>query len=623
MEAWTGRRIALLTAILWLPLLVIAPTGLYLVDELVQYGAIVAFARDGGFVVGNGWDLYASEDLKWLYLREGPDGLVAQYPFGFSMIAAPFYLLGGMRGVFALNMLGACASVWLTWRIAERLSGREVAAASALILLLATYLANYVAALWPHGVSLGLALAASYGAVVCGTSEKLRPAPAIAGGICLGVGILVRTDVALLLPALGAWMVLQARRPYSHLLLAGAGAALPLLLGAWGNLIKFGVFNPFTYGADGSGGVSLSTHLPTLAGMIAACSLVLLWRHVPGRRRLFLGATAVTLVAAFVLLPELRAAAKTLARGADVLLIDLSRHSAVGTRLGIERDENGIVTFFNMHKKALGQSLPWLGLLPLLVLADRQHRPGITLALLTTIAVVLPFMALSWHGGYAPNMRYFLYAVPFLSYLGGIALVALAERAPPTRPLILRTMLVSLLAFAAVMILAPGLSGHLLEHRLPPLLMAALALLSIVVTVSGRMHRALWVLALLSLTWAFVSAYALDVRQGLSVRAYGEKLGRAYAALVPPGSVVYDNFTQSHWALVERGDAILAVSGTVDGGVDRDFVRKAAQDGRGIVVRDPELFSAVQAALEGLNPQTSVLGTVDDQTLQMFTVAVP
>lgn len=623
MEVWTGRRIALLTALLWLPLLVIAPNGLYTVDELVQFGAIFALAQDGSFVVGNGWDIYPSDDLKWLYLREGSGGLVSQYPLGFSIIAAPFYLLGGIRGLFVLNALGAGASVWFTWRIADRLSGKNVAAVSALVLVLATYLANYAVALWPHGLSLGLALGASYCAVLCATSDRLRLGIAIIGGLCLGVGILVRTDVALLLPALGAWMVLRAQRPYAHLLLAGAGSAVPLLFGVWGNQAKFGILNPFTYGADAGGGVSLSTHLPVLASMSAGCALILLWRHISDRRRALLATTAIAVVTAVVLFPEFRSAATKLAEGANILLIDLSSHPLKSWQPGIERDESGSVTFFNLHKKALGQSLPWLGMLPLLFLAGREHRPGIVLSLLAAVTVVLPFVALSWHGGYGPNMRYFLYAVPFLSYLGGIALVTLAERAPPTRSLILRSVLLSVVALTIIIALAPDVSGRLLEHRLPPLLMGALALLSITVVVSGRMHRALWVLALLSLTWAFVSAYALDVRQGLSVRAYAERLGRAYAELVPPGSVVYDNFTQSHWALVERGDAILAVSGTVEGGADTDFVQKAARDGRGIVVRDPELVSAVRAALEGLDPQVSTLGTVDDQQLQIFTVTAP
>ena len=99
-------------------------------------------------------------------------------------------------------------------------------------------------------------------------------------------------------------------------------------------------------------------------------------------------------------------------------------------RLHWEGVPDGTRSFWGLSKKALGQSLPWLGLLALLLRPQlwQGRSRSFTCALIFTALFMLPFLIRSWHGGMSSNMRYFLPALPVLSILAATLIHDLLDR---------------------------------------------------------------------------------------------------------------------------------------------------------------------------------------------------
>jgi hypothetical protein len=117
------------------------------------------------------------------------------------------------------------------------------------------------------------------------------------------------------------------------------------------------------------------------------------------------------------------------ASGARALLIDATLIE--DPRPGMARQPDGTLLFWGLAKKALGQSLPWLGLLAAVAfLPRREGRRDAYLLCIFAVAIGLaPFVPRAWHGGLGGNMRYFLPLLPLLTALFARLWLDLAERA--------------------------------------------------------------------------------------------------------------------------------------------------------------------------------------------------
>ncbi len=402
--------LALAGAGFWTLLWALAPAATPFVDEVVYFAGIAALADHGQLTLENGPGLPPSRDLRLVIMREAVDGLAPQYPPGLTVIAAPLFSAFGIKGISLVNLVGGLASLALTWSIARQFAPARVAAVTVALLFGASFLINYsVAAIWPHGLALALSLAGVRAAMAAAApGRKLRSGWALAGGLAIGIGITVRLDVALILPGLAVWFLLTAPRPYAHGTLAAVGLIPPLAGMAWANHLKFGTWNPFSYGNDSGGGTDPSGHLPVLALFAAVGASALAWRHLPRARPALAFAPLVAGAFALIALPEARSGAMRMLHGLWLLLVDLSTHPEVGVRPGVARDaETGIVTFWDFHKKTILQSLPWLGVLPLLCRRDTREKIGGAklLIIALSLSVILPFVPGGWHGGFGGDMR--------------------------------------------------------------------------------------------------------------------------------------------------------------------------------------------------------------------------
>jgi 4-amino-4-deoxy-L-arabinose transferase-like glycosyltransferase len=424
MKSRTDTITLILTAIFGMTILfyafLAAPAALKMIDEVSYYAAAWSLSERGTLIVENGWDRFDSRALRLQWLIPGPNGLTPQYPPGAAILGAPLLSLWGIRGLIVLNAAAAAATLLVIRAIALRAFGREDVALTAILLtVLASFWVEYAFGIWPHSLSILFVLLAFWAGLVGLEQERAVPAAgwAAAAGLAVGAGMMIRADSILVLPTLVGAAVLIAPRPIVALIGGVAGLAPFLLASGWINAFKFGDWFPLTYGTD-SGGVSFSGHMPAIALVaIALSALGLLrlsgWRPQRSTTLLLFGIVTI----AIALVPTLRDIAMAYGRGLWGLVVDAK--ILPGPNL---TEKDGLVYFWNLPKKALGQSMPWIGCLvglALLPMGPRERRMARLLAAAILIWT-LPFIMRSWYGGYGSNMRYFLPALPLLAILGAV-----------------------------------------------------------------------------------------------------------------------------------------------------------------------------------------------------------
>jgi hypothetical protein len=215
--------------------------------------------------------------------------------------------------------------------------------------------------------------------------------------------------------------------------------------------------------------------LAVISLLLVGCRLVK-WR--PGRREYALALVALVLV--FVVSATARGFAERYLAGAWGLVVDSTTIQDI--RPGVHAMPGGLLSFWGMWKKALGQSIPWLGLLFLAVHApkDEALRRAKWVVLILALVWSLPFFVTEWHGGMGSNMRYLLPLVPALCALSARCLLDFAKPIAGSRRILLFGAVAGAAAVAAWTGLHPTGSGGAQQILSTWLLLAiaGLALLS-------------------------------------------------------------------------------------------------------------------------------------------------
>ncbi len=590
----------------------VSSPGFFNTDELIYYHAARAVAATGTFEVRNGYEVFGAEGLRLWFLVAGPNGLAPQYPSGYALAGAPLVALLGPRGLILLNAGAAVATVFLCRALARRLYGDDaLATRAALILALATFLADYALAIWPHALAMAFVTAAmlfAAGAVLDRPTRAVRSA--VLAGLMIGAGMLVRVDTVLIVPPLALWVVLCARRPVLLLAAAALGLLPGLAAGALLNWIKFGEATPISYGAGGGGNVDPASYLGLAAVGVLALLAALALRWVWQRPRWYAPAAAVALLllAGGLFSPQIRQPLAALADGAVALLIDITAIDVERARATVRAD--GTLSFWGLTKKALGQSLPWIGALAFLLAAGwrRQDRAAHLLCLLVLVLWPLPFLLREWHGGLGSNMRYFLAMLPALAILAAYVWRALAARAAASGR-----------SADALLGAALGLAGLLLVVRLHPgglnaaqqvaasWLLGAVAVASAAAAVPGRAAvlraRLARVAIAAGFCVAFIFGVGLDPLVSQHVRDRIDRLNAAFSDL-PPRSLVYGKPLEAFSFQLDRPDGLLAGEVWGQETVDAALIDAALAQGYRAFVYTPARLDRILAA----DPTLSVLG---------------
>ncbi|MBI5568480.1 MAG: hypothetical protein HY914_00895 [Desulfomonile tiedjei] len=568
-------------------LLTVVP-GYLSIDEALFHWMTNSFSRTGGLALPNGYQEYPSEELVHPYLRLHAGELFSPIPYLFPILATPFYRVFGFFGLFFLNALGFMAVVGLVFLIARELfRDRDLALNACLILALATFAWEYSQAAWPHATSL-VFVTASYFLCVLAYGSRTRGRAALfalAAGFVAACGAGVRIDTLLVIP--GLILPFLFARPWrpadAALVVLGAVPGLAML--AITNFIKFGSYNPLSYGQDASRPLLNTPLAPPVEIIVAALGVILLvWILTRSsveelaRKHALALITAVVAVAVVtvVLVPGMSDFVEGFLTNAYTALVDIrSLDPSIVWAPGV-RTAGGGVVYIGAHKKALLQSLPFLPLL--LVPIARLARGGKDFSALAMLLVVpLTVMAYSSYsflqgeggGGLCLNSRYLLPCLPFVAILCAYALkeLKMCWGAKGSRLVPAAAMLLTVVAYLLLIEkLFP--TPDLLEFpllRLPLLVgFCLLVLLAAVLAAENRNIRWLRGTAsaavVVALTWACLVAFLYDYPHHRHVRRVHYDFGVKLLEVVPAHSIFfagYGFFTASV-NLIEKGDVYLA-----------------------------------------------------------------
>ena len=555
--------------------------GYLSIDEALYHLMLKNFANTGGLEIWTGYQEFPSLELSHQFLRVHFGRPVSQYPYLFPVVALPFFKLAGFYGLFLLNSLAFVGVVVLCFATAQRLFGDiDLSLNACLVLILATFAWEYSQAAWPHETSLLFITGAFYLAVRAffAMPGKQRWMFSLAAGLVAGFAPGIRMDAFLLLPCiLLPFLFARPWRPVEALLICLAAVPGVSIL-AVTNYIKFGVLSPFSYGTGPTG------HTPAIPlTLVAAASAILFgaWvvtreafmSAIRGRGRGALGIAAAALILV-VLVPQLRHLVYKILNGANMMLVDLRVLDIHAVEQALGRTSQGGLVYIGALKKSLLQSMPYLVVLvlPLIALFKRGKDFAALSMLFLPLAVVTSFFAYSQdHGGLCLNLRFFLPALPFTSILAAYAMRRMhSEWGAGIGPLgWAGLILLTAAAYFFVMEDVP-LTLDELEFALlvVPLLMAGFLLLLLLagefLKVQGAelLQKAAWVLLIVALTWSGAVAFCYDFPHHRRQRVTNYFLGEHALRVIPPDSVFFTApYIDPFMRLIEKDGVRIALPG--------------------------------------------------------------
>jgi hypothetical protein len=541
------------------------------IDEAIYH----MMARDfpaRGLEVFTGYPEYSSREMLHQFMRVYSGRTFSQYPYLFPVLTTPWYFLFGFYGLFLINSLAFAGVVLLVYLLARDLFGdSDLAANSCLVFVLGTYAWEYSQAAWPHMTALLFTTTAFYLAVRSYTSENTahRLWLAVAAGLVAGFAPGIRLDAILVLGAI--LMIFLLSRPWrpreTVAVIVGSLPGFALL--SWTNSIKFGTFNPLSYGTPIDG------YVPTVPWVLAGAGLlgfILLWilTRTPVSRFLkqhwayALGGVFMAAALALVI-PHTRTMVGQISMGMLMMVVDLRFRDPGIIEQALRTTSSGAIVYIFGLKKSLIQSLPYLT--ALWIPAFRIFRGSSeTRSLLMLFALPILLSAFFGftrdHGGLCLNLRFFLAALPFTSILTAFALREIStEWSVPTGPMVW----ISAIGLgAAVFFLFVGRNVMDVEGLELPLLNLPLVLAGtlLILVVGGDLlkgslgsfvrHTAFVILAI-SLTWASLTAFFYDYPLHSRQRAMNYEMGEKVLPLVPDDAVFFTApFVDPFLKLVEK-----------------------------------------------------------------------
>lgn len=544
-------------------------------DEAIYHLTTKALVQEGNFFLSNGYEEFPSQELVPDHSIVHNGRLYPQYPVFFSIIAYPFVYFLDFKGLFLLNTIALLGTVLICHRLAKFMfHDPDLATNACLILLFATYAWEYGQAAWPHAVSVFLVILAVYLANIAYRSSPSRSSAvfAISAGVAAGLGVGVRLDAVLVLPAIIVPFVFASPWRPREVLAIFAGAAPALGALALTNYAKFGVISPFSYAPASYSQLTVASYLPLIAlslGVVAVVWLVTRQpvRDLPRNRRAALVGSLVLGAAVSVAALDLWGQISHLASGAFRLLVDLSIEEGAPVPKGAVRGPGGALIYIGSVKKALLQSCPYLAALAIPAVAlirGGNDRGQISILFLIPGAFVVFYAYRAWHGGGALNLRYFLPVLPFTSILVAYAWRELNNELS-NRWSLPRFKVAAVTAFVFLGLLVLGETAGERAQTFPiqeimfraiPLVVFSVSLgLIFILIFSGTASRstlrgACSLLLIGAFVWSGLTAFNNDYFRAFAFRKARAIVTESLVRVVEPDSIVFTNAPNNFYRLL-------------------------------------------------------------------------
>jgi hypothetical protein len=288
--------------------------------------------------------------------------------------------------------------------------------------------------------------------------------------------------------------------------------------------------------------------------------------------------------AAVIAIPAASAMLTKFWNGFVALVVDM--RTVMDPRIGVQPGPGGTVMFWFLAKKALGQSMPWIGLIAMLVtggVAKGERRP-IAMLLIFTAVMTLPYILLSWHGGSSSNMRYFLPVLPALSIICA-RIVEELWRSVPNAILFATAGVWAALALGGAWILLHP-SGYVGIHQIVSTwVLLATAIAAIAAGLSWRFQQAARKLTIILFAMGLLISIALalsDFRDTQARRSGALAISKAVGQL-PARSLI---IAYPEWAATRIGvnDTLVADREPITAPPDPKLIRDALNAGYRVFV---------------------------------------
>jgi 4-amino-4-deoxy-L-arabinose transferase-like glycosyltransferase len=476
----------------------------------------------------------------------------------------------------------------------------ERVARVALVLLVAgTFWAEYAIGIWPHVLSAFFAVQAYW--LALRHLESDDKSYALLSGLFAGLGLLFRLDAILAVPAIGLILILFTAKFLRSSFWFGLGVLPSIALISWLNMLKFGSPDPFSYGQAG-GNTDVMAHYPALIALCGGFALLILWRKGGWKpdKMVVIASLAVGGIA-LLLIPATSAWLLRFWNGFLTLVVDI-RH-VTDDRSGIEAGPGGTIIFWHLAKKALGQSIPWIGLLAIMVTGGvprGQRRFTATLLIFITV-MTLPFVTLAWHGGSGSNMRYFLPILPALCILCARPILDLWQEVPNAIIFAAAGVwAVLLLCFPWAFFHPSGYVG--VQQILSTYIMLATVLTAMAAGPPWRCRQAARKLLLIILAAGFLmsAAFAASDFSSASIRRKSSQGANEVIAKLPPMSLVIA-FPEWAMASLPGHGSILTARDPATNMIDHQLIQKALAANYRVFVTDFE-FEPARDLPPGVEP---------------------
>lgn len=579
-----GGKFVLAVCVFLLAITLFVSDGLFTVDELIYLLGADAFAKNGGLIVENGFDSYHSENLRLWFLIDGPNGLAPQYPPGVAVVGGVFLKVLGVKGLIFTNVLAGIGTIIATHRLAlELYHDRAIAKVSTLILIFGTFFTEYVFGIWPHMISTFFVISSLLFLMKAINSKNEFFKLTVTSGALIGMGFLFRSDTILILPTVAAIVIMYAARPVLMLAYGALGMLPWFVMASIANLHKFGTLNPLSYGNASGGGDDPSTHLSAIIGISVFLAVLIGVRNLnwsASFRLPTITAVVLLLLAAWII-PSTHEIVSTFVHGFNSLFIDMRQISDV--RDGIVRLDGNVVSFWGVGKKALGQSLPWLGVLAVLLCRPWgiQNRRGHLLILIAVVIWSAPFVAKDWHGGFSSNMRYFLPVVPLVCILGANLLVSLRASEKVNSKMYLAT---ALFAILLVVVWSVSFSTRLVgaQQILGVFALYGMVFVSLVCCVSVWDRSACDTAIKIAMSFCFGLSFmygpVIDLLNSQNLRNRSAVTSQILAEIEEP-ALFYEKWG-GYAVRLTNPTSLVAMHNWAGGPIDENLVRDALADGR-------------------------------------------
>ena len=457
--------------------------GVFTIDE-DNFMVSVLSLREGGFEVPGTDGLTRSKELA--YFAPQPDRYVVRQrpittdaPALYAFFALPFSLFG-WAGLFWVNIIAfvaVAASVYYAVRAHSANAG--AASLAAAMVLVGSYSIEYAQAVWPHMLSAALCVGAFLAA-----SKARKGSPvafALLAGLLAGSAAGIREQNIVFAGGVGLTLLVFGPHRFRFSFVFGLGMLLPLLLMAWVNYERMGVFHP----------VPKSTaYVSALSGQVQPSKSV----ERPGLEPLGVLWTKV---------------------------FDFSTHpvpqDTLEARFFHREELSGAIMTGTVVKKALVQSSPWIGASLLVLLGAWWGSLGRASPsrkeLLALSLVIGPVFAMIGFAGYAKtdgishNQRYLLETVPLLAIALGLALEELKMR--PVQVFVGFVAGV-LAAFVSLLVVQAPVKYVLIVNA--PLLLGVALIIALALARYGKVSAVFSILLGCALGWAFFVHLTDDVR---------------------------------------------------------------------------------------------------------------